>query len=219
MYCSGYIIDRIPFEKFESDERFVVEPCCGSATFLVGASERLRDLLPTDTTPAQRHAYFKRMLRGFEKDPFGREISRLCLALADYPNANGWKIERIDVFRIKQFRSFSRHLPEWFWCNPPFKISPFGFNQTHYAAASPRWGDWNGISESPARQQRIRFNTKIALENYKDIDVLALPDKGWAEATPETAFPLRLPRRRNGNAAIRSNVRIRNRQRVWLGGL
>ncbi len=83
-----YIVDRIPFEQIQEDERYVMEPCCGSARFLIAALQRLRMLLPSTATQRSRHNYFTKMLSGYELDPFGVEISRLGLMLADYPNPN-----------------------------------------------------------------------------------------------------------------------------------
>src|SRR4029077_17734612 len=38
-------------------------------------------------------------IRGAEIDSFACEVARLSLILADYPNANGWKINPEDLFR------------------------------------------------------------------------------------------------------------------------
>ena len=53
-------------------------------------------------TPAERHKYFSEHIAGIEKDPFGVEISRLALTLADFPNPGGWDVEESDVFSGKK---------------------------------------------------------------------------------------------------------------------
>jgi len=85
----------------------------------VAAMERMRDL--PDMPPESRlHQYFRRRLIGYERDPFGVEISQLSLALADYPHRNGWRIRPKNVFTS---RSFSKELghARVVLCNPPFR--------------------------------------------------------------------------------------------------
>jgi hypothetical protein len=69
---------------------------------------------------AKRHAYFVKMLRGFETDLFALEVGKLCLMLADFPNANGWQLENRDVFTS---RSFTDSLKDarFVVCNPPYE--------------------------------------------------------------------------------------------------
>lgn len=115
-----YIVDRLPFESIPEQDRVVVEPCSGHGVFLVAALKRMRDLLSPDWDARKRHRYFADRLLGFERDPFAREVSKLCLTLADFPNPNGWKLEKADVFT-------SRKLTEELGnativlCNPPFE--------------------------------------------------------------------------------------------------
>jgi hypothetical protein len=87
---------------------------------LVAALQRLRQLLPATMDPTKRHDYFVRVLRGFEAAAFALEVGKLCLMLADFPNANGWHLENRDVFAS---RSFTEALKEarFVVCNPPFE--------------------------------------------------------------------------------------------------
>ena len=87
-----YIVDNLPFEDIPPESQFVLEPCCGSATFLTAALQRLRDQLDHKCEPKHRHQYLKDHLVGFEKEAFGIEISRLRLTLADFPEPNGWQL-------------------------------------------------------------------------------------------------------------------------------
>jgi hypothetical protein len=118
-----YIVDRLPFEDFvdfQHPDRLIVEPCCGSATFLVAAMQRVRDLLPVNLTPRKRHGFFTKTLIGFERETFGVEISRLCLTLADFPNPNGWKVDDDDVFVSMKFPAALSNA-RVVLCNPPFE--------------------------------------------------------------------------------------------------
>ena len=115
-----YIVERIPFETVGDGRRTVVEPCCGSGVFLVAAMNRLRSSL-WGASPQDRHRYFRGHLIGLEEDPFGVEITKLALALADFPNPNGWQVAQDDVFdRQSTFASALKHAGVVL-CNPPFE--------------------------------------------------------------------------------------------------
>jgi hypothetical protein len=113
-----YILDRIPFEQPGDDRRIILEPCTGSAVFLIGAIDVLRRRL-FGATPGERHKYFINHLAGIEKDPFGVEISRLALTLADFPNPGGWNITLGDAF---ESRALADNLQRAgiVLCNPPY---------------------------------------------------------------------------------------------------
>jgi hypothetical protein len=114
-----YIVEKIPFEHSGDDNRIIFEPCTGSSAFLIGAMNYLRPKL-WGMPPAERHQYFKKRFVGVEKDPFGVEISKLALTLADFPNIGGWKIHHDDVFRPGTISSFLRRSGAVL-CNPPFE--------------------------------------------------------------------------------------------------
>jgi hypothetical protein len=113
-----YIIERIPFPAGD-EERIIFEPCSGSAAFLVGALNHLRPNL-FFASPEERHEYFVKHLAGMEHDPFGAEISTLCLTLADFPNPNGWIVEQGDVFAPNAMTKFLEKSAVVL-CNPPFE--------------------------------------------------------------------------------------------------
>jgi hypothetical protein len=119
-----FIVHRLPVDKIPENERRIIEPCCGSGTFLVAAMQRLRELLPPGTPKKQRHAHFVTMLSGYDIEVSGLEVARPSLMLADYPNPNGWMLKKQDVFQTPQ------QSPEFFeslrhsrvvLCNPPFR--------------------------------------------------------------------------------------------------
>jgi len=115
-----YIVQHLPWESIPVNERRVFEPFCGHGIFLASAMERLREDLPGDMNPRQRHNYFRRMLTGVEKDPLAIEVCRLVLTLSDYPNSNNWQLHQDDVFTWpdwdKTLRSASVLL-----ANPPYE--------------------------------------------------------------------------------------------------
>lgn len=113
-----YIVERIPFRQLGDDELIVLEPCSGSAVFLIGAMNRLRPNL-FGAPPPERHKYFTRHLVGVEKEPFGVEISELALRLADFPHRGGWNIIHQDVFEPGALTDYLRRAGVVL-CNPPF---------------------------------------------------------------------------------------------------
>lgn len=135
-----YVIERIGLHEAPEDERFVVEPCCGSGVFLLAAMRRLTELLsPEQYGTQQRHAYLRRMLSGFDVDPFGVEVARDCLMLADYPNRNGWVVREEDVFASpEQSPVYHTVLPRarFVVCNPPFTPDFTFAEQSKYHASS-----------------------------------------------------------------------------------
>ena len=98
-----YIVRNLPFEALKTGNRRVFEPFSGHSVFLMAAMQRLRDLLPPDTTHEERHDYLVRMLNGIETDSFAREVALLSLMLSDYPNSNGWNLQEGDAFNSRQF--------------------------------------------------------------------------------------------------------------------
>jgi len=114
-----YIVERIPFQQSGDDKRIVFEPCSGSAVFLIGAMNVLRHNL-FGMTPAERHKYFIQHLAGIEKEPFGVEISKLALTLADFPNPGGWNVTEGDVFKPGVLTTHLKRAGVVL-CNPPFR--------------------------------------------------------------------------------------------------
>ncbi|MGI8961178.1 MAG: N-6 DNA methylase [Bryobacteraceae bacterium] len=113
-----YIVERVPFQASGDDERIILEPCAGSAVFLIGAMNALRQKW-FGVTPPKRHEYFTNHLAAIERDPFGEEISTLALTLADFPNPNGWDVRHGDVFMPGVLTSHLKRAGVVL-CNPPF---------------------------------------------------------------------------------------------------
>lgn len=113
-----YIVERIPFEQAGDEKKIILEPCSGSAVFLIGAMNELRKNLFL-MSPAERHKYFTQHLAAIEKDPFAVEISRLALTLADFPNPDGWDVTQKDLFEPNALMGYLQRTAIVL-CNPPF---------------------------------------------------------------------------------------------------
>ncbi len=131
-----YIVERIPLEHSGDDPRIILEPCSGSAVFLIGMMNFLRPKLFA-MSPSERHTYFIKHLAGIEKEPIGVEISHLALALSDFPNLSGWtrNIVQGDVFEQDILSEYVRRAGVVL-CNPPFE--PFEMEEKErYQRYSP----------------------------------------------------------------------------------
>jgi hypothetical protein len=94
-----YIVGRLRgwISEMPPQDRYVFEPACGHAAFLISAMRLLSELLPAGWREP-RHAYLRRRLHGMERDAFALEIARLSLTLADVPNPNGWALTEANMF-------------------------------------------------------------------------------------------------------------------------
>ena len=111
-YVAEYIVRQLPFEDLGVHESHVFEPFAGHAVFLVAAMRRLKERIPFDWTREQRHEYFKKMLVGVEIDDFAREVARLSLMLADYPNPAGWSLHGADALTSEVVETELKRAPD-----------------------------------------------------------------------------------------------------------
>jgi hypothetical protein len=200
-----YIVEHLPIADIAEDERHIVEPCSGHGVFLVSALKKLRDLLGPGWTEQERHRYFIKNLHGFEQDPFAREICKICLTQADFPNPNGWNVHKADVFTS---RNFTDTLAEArvVLCNPPF--------EDFKRAEKSQYGSAVGTSKPHDVLQRTlrhchpdaclgfvlprafvdgqsyRQIRRELAERFAAIDLVALPDKVFRHAEIESVLLL-----------------------------
>ena len=200
-YVAEYIAKQLPFEDLEIEESRVFEPFAGHAVFLVAAMRRLKERLPLDWTREQRHEYFRQMLVGIEIDDFAREVARLSLMLADYPNPAGWRLYGGDALTSGVVDT-ELNLARIVLCNPPFE----DFTQEERV----RYGDSFPVSKPVAILNRVlrrppqllgivlprRFVDGRAYRDirsdiagrYTEIDLVALPDKVFRHSDVETVL-------------------------------
>ena len=198
-----YIVRNLPFENLHPSERKVFEPFSGHSIFLIAAMQRMRELLPPEMEPKDRHDYFIKMLSGIENDEFALEVGRLSLMLADYPNPDGWRLHRADAFASPLFPEELRHA-NIVLCNPPFEP----FNKVE----KTRYGDI--LSTTKAREALLRVledppqllgfvlprvfmegpryrELRVKLgEIYNTFELLALPDRVFEHSDAETVVLL-----------------------------
>ena len=173
----------------------VYEPFAGSCVFLTAAMRRFKELLPPQWTAATQHKHLVTHFSASELDDFAREIARLSLILADYPNANGWHIHSEDLF---DGVALSRRVSaaQVVLCNPPFEdFEPDANGRstaasvhkpiealTRFIDAAPRY---LGVV-MPAgfdSHKKYRHVLEAALQRYSDVELLELPENTFAHAT------------------------------------
>jgi hypothetical protein len=223
-----YIVNRLPFEDIDRDQRVVVEPCSGHGVFLVAALKRLRDLLPANMDGQARHRYFVKMLRGFEIDAFALEVSRLCLTLADFPNQNGWRLKDEDVFNSA---TFERQLRQGriVLCNPPFEnFSKDAIHRQQGIAQKPVAILKTVLDHLPKNGllgfvlpryfisgRSYREIRQILAERFAEIEIVALPDRMFRYALLETCLLLgKVPKAEENKVLVAfSEVKDKDRER------
>lgn len=224
-----YIVHRMSLESIPAEERRVLEPCSGHGIFLVASLQRLRELLPADADPKERHRYFVRMLQGYEIDPFAVEVSRLCLVLADFPNPNGWKLFAEDVFQSERMLKELKHA-RVVVCNPPFEdfsSAERRRNQTLEAVQKPaellrrilkHANDQAIIGFVLPRQfidgQSYRDIRKQLAARFAEIEVVALPDKIFHIAQQESCLLIAQKPRRSVDKVTLSYAEVIDKDRL-----
>ena len=84
-------------EEIAPPRRQVLDPACGSGTFLLAAYDRLRNIAPLDFILIEAHADTSKRLTGFDLDPLAVEVECLALLLNAMPAGNGWHVEQRDA--------------------------------------------------------------------------------------------------------------------------
>lgn len=204
-----YIVQKLPWDTIPIEERHVFEPFSGHGIFLACAMERLREDLSGELTPLQRHAYFRRMLVGVEKDPMAIEVCRLLLTVTDYPNSNSWQLHAADVFTW----------PDWeetlsssavLLSNPPYEsFSPEQKRSASATKTTPPGELLRRVMLNPPRMMGLVLpqsflsspfyqdaNREIA-RRYKDVSIVELPQI-FRYADNETIALLASERRTSG---------------------
>ena len=197
-----YAVARLNLDRHDLTDLNIYEPFAGAGTFLVSALRHVRDLLPVDWTDQQRHAFLVDRLCGDETDPFACEVAVLSLILADYPNQNGWRIDRTDLFENDVLKSRMEN-GGIVLCNPPFEDFS-NEDRSRYPIANEFYSKPKTVLNAAldAHPRALAFvlprpfilNRKFGAERrrieglYGDVELVALPDGIFAASTIESAL-------------------------------
>lgn len=205
-----YIVNRMDFGRFDVNKLTIFEPFTGAGVFLVAALRHLRDLLPEGLSGEERHAFLIPRIRGAEIDAFACEVATLSLILADYPNANGWKIANQDLFRsatlAQQIGSAKVVL-----CNPPWEdfdaeerveypdMAAKSFSKPMAVLRTVLESEPEGIGfvipQGFLRQQQYGQLRQAIAERYQHVELTSLPDRVFQRAGFEAAILIATERR------------------------
>ncbi len=129
---TSYILNRLPIESLPEERRLLMDPCCGSGSFLLAGFDRLTSLLDDRWTPHDKHQYLRSRLVGMDIDEFAIETAVLSLVVRDPTNRNGWKVSRQSVEDLRPLGGSQR--PQIIVTNPPFKEIKQGGARREFAA-------------------------------------------------------------------------------------
>ncbi len=198
-----YIAQQLPFpsKDLPLEECRVFEPFAGHAPFLIAALSKLRTILPSGTSIEQRHDYFVQSLAGMESEAFACEVAGYSLILADYPNPNGWRIEKANVFTSPKLNDYLTQA-NIVLCNPPYEYFPKDDRQAYPSLRSVNKAveALNRVLERSPRmlgfvlprtfvdgQMYVEVRKRIA-KLYNNISLVALPDNAFNYSDVETVL-------------------------------
>lgn len=112
------MLQMLPIETLAPEQRSIVDPACGSGTLLLAGADRLEQLESPFTPSIVTHEYLTEHLRGYDRDPFAIEISKINLLMNALPIGNSWSVQARDALRLK-LRSSDQ--PWLIATNPPWQ--------------------------------------------------------------------------------------------------
>ena len=130
------LLEMVPIESLPPNQRSILDPACGSGTLLLAGSARLEQLQPSATSLIDMHGYLIENLRGYDRDPFAVEISKINLLMSALPAGNSWRVEPRDVLKLK----LKNQLKPWIIVsNPPWQYSRTEGSQNERANEFLSW--------------------------------------------------------------------------------
>jgi hypothetical protein len=192
------VVNSLPLEHLDPQERVVFEPFAGHAPFLIAALGRLKRLLGDQVSPEERHNYFVRMLRGLEIDSFATEVAKYSLMLADYPNPDGWQVYTGDAFSSPVFFE-QLHQARIVLSNPPYEN--FGEREPAWHANKAVEAVNRILSHPPSMLglvlprgfidgQSFRSARRKLVDIYGQLQMVVLPDVTFRHSESETVAVL-----------------------------
>lgn len=190
--AADYVIRSLRLPEGPAAGRLrVYEPFAGACVFLTAALRRFKELFPQSWSVARVHKILVNNFVASEIDPFASEIARLALILADYPNHNGWRITREDLFESGRLAERIKQC-DVLLCNPPFEdfdqpVSDLSIHKPvvlldAIANTPPPFVGIvmpSGFSSHKVYREHIRRICEI----YGDVEVLQLPEGVFRHAS------------------------------------
>lgn len=95
------MLQMLPVEALAPEQRSIIDPACGSGTLLLAGADRLEQLESPFTPSIVTHEYLTEHLRGYDRDPFAIEISKINLLMNALPIGNSWSVQPQDALKLK----------------------------------------------------------------------------------------------------------------------
>ncbi|MFT3975732.1 MAG: SAM-dependent DNA methyltransferase [Sphingomonas bacterium] len=221
-HVADYILDRFRLWEFGTEPLNVYEPFAGAGVFLGSALRQMRDGLPHDWSDKQRHDLLIKHIGGAEIDPFACEVAKLSLILADYPNANGWKIQEKDLL-VEGALSACIAGQDVILCNPPFEAltrdertkypEAYGIDGSKAVfaletalRAKPRMLGFV-VPNTLLVDRRYRSQRRAVEQLYGEVELVSLPDGVFNVSQLDTALLIaRDPREPGASQRVRSSA-------------
>ena len=197
-----YVVGQLDLGRFDLEDITIYEPFAGAGMFLVAALRHLRDQLPDTLTGEERHAFLVKRISGAELDSFACEVATLSLILADYPNANGWKIASKDLFEKDALRADAAG-KRIVLCNPPWEDFDSEERQRYPEMAAKSFSKPMAVLRTliEAKPQALGFVLpqgflrqkqygelrQLLADTYDRIELTSLPDRIFQRAGLEAA--------------------------------
>ncbi|WP_296615630.1 N-6 DNA methylase [Sphingomonas sp.] len=197
-----YVVSQLDLSRFDLDDIEIYEPFAGAGIFLVAALRHLRDRLPDTLSDEERHAFLVKRISGAELDSFACEVATLSLILADYPNANGWKIASKDLFEKSELAADAAG-KRIILCNPPWEDFDADERQRYPEMAAKSFSKPMAVlrtlieakpealgfvlPQGFLRQKQYVELRQLLADSYGRIELTSLPDRIFQRAGLESA--------------------------------
>lgn len=217
-----YVVSQLDLSRLDLEDITIYEPFAGAGTFLVAALRHLRDRLPDTLSGKERHDFLVKRISGSELDSFACEVATLSLILADYPNANGWKIARKDLFE-KNVLAADAVGKRVILCNPPWEEFDSDERQRYPETAAKSYSKPMAVlrtliearpealgfvlPQGFLRQKQYAELRQFLADSYGRIELTSLPDRIFQRAALESAVLIATGRRDNDAQGLPNQLR------------
>jgi len=121
------MLNRIPIETIRPEKRHIIDPTCGSGSFLLAATDRLDNLYDPREISLDKKTYLENYVTGNDIDPIAIQVARLSYLLSHVSRGNqGEPIEPtlIEKNALKLTEQDFKLAPSIIVGNPPFGEDP-----------------------------------------------------------------------------------------------
>jgi hypothetical protein len=227
-HVAEYVVSRLGLWSNGANPPTVFEPFAGAGVFLVSALRHMREALPDAWSDSRKHDVLVNKLAGAEIDSFASEVATLSLILADYPNRNGWKIETTDLFSGDLLKKQMANA-DVILCNPPFAVFDAEQRAKYPAMAALSGAKAEAVlmAALQSRPQALGFvlpraflmdrayskHRQMISEQFREIELVSLPDGVFTVSTVETALLIARGRREADGVQVLRSAEVRDSDR------